>query len=437
MRGRYSIALSFLIPILLGAVLLASPWARAAGSWGNWRAALFTSCSAICVTGLTVVEIAEEYTQFGQIALMILVEVGALGLMTLSTFMLVAIGRRLSFAREFSLMNAYGGEDILGVKGLIMWLVGSMVLIEAIGAGLLYCRFHDWYYAIFYSVMSFCNAGFGILPNSLANFADEPYVLMVMACETIFGGLGTLVIYNLCTFWFLRRKSGGRGRLTLHSKIVLRFTLYLLVIAFLVFLLLEWNGALREFSIGKKLWVAFYQAVTPRTCGFTVVPMESLKPGTLDVITALMFIGGGPGSVAAGIKVTTLAVLIYTIVAMCKADDELVIYKRTISLDVIRESIVILILYALIIIIGYEVLATIEGMKPVKYDNIYFEAISAVTTTGLSIGNTTKELSPGGQCVVMALMFFGRLGALTVVMMIGGRESNRLVRYPNEEVIVG
>ena len=423
--------------IALGAVALASPWARLAGRWGHWSDAAFTACSAVCVTGLSVVDIGKEYTLAGQVVLIVLVELGALGLMALGTFFLVAIGRRLSFASEFSLMNAYGVAEIKGVKGLLLWVIGSMAVIEAIGAGLLYYRFRDWYLSVFYSVMSFCNAGFSLYPDSLARFADDPFVLMTLAAETILGGIGFLVIYNLCTFKFLRRKSGARGRLSLHSSVVLRLSALLIAVAFAVFLLLEWNGALKDFSWGKKVWLAVYHAVTPRSCGFNVLPLEDLRTTTLQVYEWLMFIGGAPGSVAAGIKVTTLAVLVATVLAMCRGESETVVLRRTISYDVVRESIIIVIALMLAADLFYGILISVEPQEPDSDFRLYFEAMSAVTTTGLSIGDTTSRLTPLGRLIVMVAMFVGRLGALTIVLMIGARESKRHVRYPSEEIVVG
>ena len=437
MRGRSTILFGFLAVITLGAVALASPWARQEGVWGDWLDAAFTACSAVCVTGLSVVEIGSEYSTAGQVVLIVLVEIGALGLMALGTFFLVAIGRRLSYASEFSLMNAYGAAEIRGVRGLVLWILGSMMAIEGVGAGLLYYRFHDWYVSVFYSVMSFCNAGFSIFPGSLARFASDPFVLFVLAAETILGGIGFLVIYNICTFKFLRRKSGARGRLSLHSSVVLRFSLYLTVIMFAVFLLLEWNGALKGFDWPQKLWVGFYQAVTPRSCGFTVIPLETMRAQTLAFYEWMMLIGGAPGSVAGGMKVTTFAVLIYTILAMCRGESETSISHRVISYDVVRESIVIIVALFLFEDITYSLLS---GFEPtVGHAGLvrYFEAISAITTTGLSIGNTTSELTNGGRLVIMAAMLVGRLGALTIVMMIGARESKRHVRYPSEELVVG
>ena len=437
MRGRSTILFGFLGVIALGAIALASPWARMAGTWGNWSDAAFTACSAVCVTGLSVVEIGQEYSTAGQIVLIVLVEIGALGLMALGTFFLVAIGRRLSYANEFSLMNAYGVAEVRGVRGLVLWILGSMTVIECVGAGLLYYRFHDWYLSIFYSVMSFCNAGFSIFPGSLERFASDPFVLFVLAAETILGGIGFLVIYNICTFKFLRRKSGAKGRLSLHSSVVLRFSLCLTAIAFAAFLLLEWNGTLSGFDWPQKLWVGFYQAVTPRSCGFTVVPLEAMSDSTLELYEWLMLIGGAPGSVAGGMKVTTFAVLLYTLLAMCRGEQETVISRRVVSSDVVRESIVIIVAVFLFADLTYVLVSLIEKTSGRLNFRLYFEAISAITTTGLSVGNTTPELSRAGRLVIMAAMLVGRLGALTIVMMIGARESKRHVRYPSEELVVG
>lgn len=437
MKRRSSLAFGFLALIFVGAIVLSSPWARVAGTWGEFRSALFMACSAVCVTGLSVVDLTAEFTREGQIALLALVELGCLGLMTCGTFLLVAIGRRLSLSREFSLMNAYGVAEVQGLKGLIVWIVGSMVLIESLGAVALYFSFHDWYQAVFYSVMSFCNAGFGLSPDSLAGFARDPYLVLVMAAETVLGGIGFLVIYNLCTFKFLRRRSGGKGRLSLHTSVVLRFTFYLLVFAYVMFLLVEWDGALRGFSASEKLWVSVYQAVTPRTCGFCVIPTESLHPLTRLLYEALMFIGGGPGSAAAGIKVTTLAVLIYTLLAMCRGESETVISRRMISYDLVRESIVIVVAMLFFIVLVTGALLVTEAGRDIPADRLFFEAVSAMTTTGLSVGDTTRQLSGSGRVVIMVAMFLGRLGALTVVMMIGDREGKSRLRFPSEELVVG
>lgn len=437
MKKRASIAFGFLALIVLGAVALASPWARNAGTWGDLLTPIFTACSAVCVTGLTITDIAREYSLCGQIILVILVELGCLGLMTSGTFLMIAIGRRLSLAREFSLMNAYGVEQVRGLRGLICWVIGSMLTIEAIGTCCLNYFLDDWWHSIFFSVMAFCNAGFSLLPDSIANFADQPLMLLILALETILGGIGFLVIYNLCTYNFHHRGTARKGRLSLHTKVVLRYTAYLLVFAFIAFLFLEWDHSLGRMMPLKKIWVGFYQAVTPRTCGFSVIPTEDLQPLTRLIYEALMFIGGGPGSAAAGMKLTTFAVLIHTMRAMCRGESETVIYNRIIDHSTVRESLVIFMsLVALTVVILAALTATETGSFTTS-DAIFFEAVSAMTTTGLSMGSTTAGLSFPGKIVIMIAMFIGRLGALTVVMMIGDREVTRHIRYPNEELVVG
>ncbi|MCR5414399.1 MAG: hypothetical protein K6F50_06700 [Kiritimatiellae bacterium] len=443
MNRRPSIAFGFLALIVLGAIFLASPWARtdSGGAWGAWGASLFTSFSAVCVTGLTVVDIGTTYTLCGQIILLVLVEIGCLGLMTCGTFLLIAVGRRLSLSREFSLMNAYGVAQVKGLKGLICWVVGSMLFIEALGALAIYFCIGDVYSSIFYSVMGFCNAGFGLETDSLASFRANYAFVLVMAALTILGGTGFLVLYNICTYRFLNRSSGARGRLSLHSRVVLRFTAWLLAVSFALFLLAEWNGAMKGLSFAEKLTTGFYQAVTPRTCGFCIIPTENLSPLTRFTYAFLMFIGGGPGSASAGIKITTFAVLIYTCVAMCRGENETAIDRRVVPADIVRESIVILM--ALIAFVAIVIAALLVTESPalssgkVKVEALFFEAVSAITTTGLSVGSTTRDLSAGGKAIIMAAMFIGRLGALTVVLMIGDRESTRHVRFPSEEIVVG
>lgn len=437
MKNRLSIALGFIALIFVGAILLSFPCARAAGSDGSVSTAIFTACSAVCVTGLSVVDIATEFSRFGQIVILVLVEIGCLGLMTCGTFLLVAVGRRLSLSREFSLMNAYGVAQIQGLRGLICWVVGSMLAIEALGAAAIYASLGDAYESVFYSVMSFCNAGFSLRPDSIASFADRPYLVISMAVETILGGIGFMVIYNLCTYrvpWINRKRA---ARLSLHTRVVLKMTALLLAVAFVAFLAVEWGRSLEGFGPVQKLWVAFYQAVTPRTCGFSVIPTESLHPLTCHIYEFLMFIGGAPGSSAAGIKVTTAAVLVYTMAAMCRGERDTVIADRIVPADIVRESLVIFMAIVVFTALVMGVLLVTEQGGPIEPDALFFEAVSAITTTGLSIGSTTAKLSPEGRVVIMIAMFFGRLGALSVVMMIGDRESRRHIRYPAEELVVG
>lgn len=436
MQNRNSIAFGFLAVIALGAIFLASPLAQATGAWGRVFEAIFTATSAVCVTGLTVVEVGVEYSRVGLIGLLVLVEIGCVGLMTLGTFFMLAIGRRLSISSEFSLMDAYGVPAVKGLKGLIVWIIGSMLSFQAIGAALLYSRGGDLFEAVFYSIMNFCNAGFSYYHGSLEHFQNDYYAVFTMTALTILGGVGFLVLYNLVSFKF-RGHNGAKGRLTLHTKTVLRFTLYLLAFVYITFLCSEWNHTMSGMSTTKKLLIGLFQAATPRTCGFCFIPTEDLQPITRFVYEVMMVIGGGPGSAAGGIKITTLAVLIYTLTAMCRGDVETIIDKKTISMNIVRESIVIVTALVSLIVVTTAALILSESPDSAKLEGLFFEAVSAITTTGLSIGDTTPSLSSAGRVIIMVAMFLGRLGALTVVMMIGDKETIRHVRFPNEELVVG
>ena len=436
MKNRASFALGFIALIALGALLLAMPWAQASGTWGDILSSLFTACSAVCVTGLSIVDVATTYSRSGQIALLLLVQIGGLGLMTLGTFFLIAVGRRLSLGREFSLMDAYGVEQVRGLRGLVAWAVGSTLLIEGFAAALFYWRMHSPFESVFLAVMSFCNAGLSLSPTSAAIYANDPFILLGSSLTTVLGGIGFLVIFNLCTFKFLRCPTGVRGRLSLHTRVVLRLTLWLILVGLLAFLLLEWNAALADYSTPQKFVIGLFQSVTPRTCGLCVTPTEALRPVTRLVYEVLMFIGGAPGSTAGGLKVTTFAVLFYTLRAMCRGDAETILSRRVVPTDIVRESIVIMMALIGFVVFVFAALLWTDGTD-LSYEALFFESISAVTTTGLSIGSTTADLSAAGKCVVMVAMFIGRLGALTVVMMIGDRETRHFVRYPTEELVVG
>ncbi len=453
MKTRWLIVLSFLGAILLGTFLLALPCANPANTWRPFGDALFTAWSAVCITGLTVVEPSTELTVFGQVVLLALVELGCFGIMTLGTFFLVVTGQRISLAGEFSMKSALGTRGVKGIRSLIVWVVSAVLIIEALGAVALWWQFtrnapsfaaawHDggaWYRAFFYSVMAFANAGFSLDSGSLAAFGSKPVVLLVMATEVILGGIGFFVIYNICTIRFWRRSLIARGRLSLHSRVVLVATAVLTVAAFLFVYLMERNHAFAAMPPVEKLAVAFFQAVTPRTCGFTVVPMEAMHDATTFVSEMLMFVGAAPGGAGGGLKVTTLLVFFFTIAAIYRGRNETVMFRRSVPQAVVRESIVILFFMMALIGLSMTVLLISEaGTSELTFEHLLFETVSAVTTTGLSCGNTTELLSPVGRAVIMICMFCGRLGAITVVLLIGGRdEAASSIKYPREELVVG
>ena len=448
MKNRWLIVFGFLGAILLGAILFMLPVSSANHTWMRPMDALFTSCSAVCITGLTVIDVGRDLSCFGQTVLIGLVQLGCAGIMTCATFFLVVVGRRISLASEFSLMNAYGVSGVRGFRSLVVWVIAAMFAIEALGMLLLWLQFTSsqpflaalangraWYRAFFFSVMSFCNAGFSLDPGSIAAFQDRPFVLVTMGALMILGGVGFLVLYNVCTVKFWRRNLLTRGRLTLHARVVLQWTFLFSLLMFVLFYMLEWRGALADYAPSSRPAVAFFQAITPRTCGFTVVPMEDLHPATRFLSEVMMFIGAGPGGAGGGIKITTFAVFLTTLLAICRGNRDTVMFKRAVPETVVRETIVIVTVFAALVTCAMTVLLVSEDDLP--FEHLLFETVSAVSTTGLTCADTTVSLSTVGRIVIMTCMFCGRLGAIAIVMLIGGQDERITIRYAKEELVVG
>jgi len=440
------VAWGFLAAILIGSVLLSLPAASSSGKWLPPLTALFTATSATCVTGLTVIDIGTELTLFGQIVVLSLIQLGGLGITTFGTFLLVLVGRRLSVQSEFVLMDAYGVDEVNGLRSLLLWTVTFTLFFEGLGAMLLWTRYaqagllssgRSLYFAAFLSVSAFCNAGFSLHADSLISFRNDPVYLASICFLVVCGGLGFLVLYNLVTIKFWRRNLKTRGRITLHTRIVLFTTLLLVLIGALLFGSHEWSGTLDGLPLRDKLMNAFFHSVTTRTAGFNSVPMGAISELSRFTTTLLMFVGGSPGSSAGGIKTTTLVVLVMTIIAMCKNRRETVVFSRTLPNSVVREAIVIFLLAIFLILTAYGILLLTEFRQtPGDASKLFFETVSAFATVGLSIDHT-HTLSDAGRCVIIVCMFVGRLGPLAVALLIGNRDEMQRIRYPQEEVVVG
>ena len=448
MKCKWLIVFGFLGAILLGAVLFMLPISSPAHTWMRPGDALFTACSAVCITGLTVVDVGRDLSCFGQAVLLCLVQLGCAGIMTCATFFLVVVGRRISLASEFTLMNAYGVSGVRGFRSLVVWVVAAMFVIEALGTLLLWFQFtldqpiqaalqngRAWYRAYFFAVMAFCNAGFSLDPGSIAGFQNQPFVIVTMGVLVILGGVGFLVIYNLCTVKFWRRNLMKRGRLTLHARVVLQWTFLFSLLMFALFYLLEWKGALSDYAPSSRPAIAFFQALTPRTCGFTVVPVEDLHPAMRFLSEVMMFIGAAPGGAGGGIKITTFAVFLTTLLAICRGNRDTVMFRRAVPEAVVREAIVIVIVFGALVTCAMTVLLVSE--EGLSFEYLLFETVSAVSTTGLSCADTTVSLSAVGRAVIMVCMFCGRLGAIAIVMLIGGQDERITIRYAKEELVVG
>ncbi len=442
-------ALAFAGVILLGTLLLMLPAARRPDQPASFGTALFLATSAVCVTGLTPVEISRHLSPFGLGVLLLLVQLGGLGIMTLGTLLLEVIGRRLSLSNEQLLASSLGSPATGRLRSLLWRIVLFTGAWELGGALLLAWRYHNlWGFAparalrhgLFHSISAFCNAGLSLYPDSLARFASDPWYLLIIACLVIAGGLGFIVHNNLASLAPWRRNRLTRGRLSLHSRIVLLGTAILLVGGTCVFFRLESGDALAGRSTPLRWVGSFFECASWRTAGFSTINPAELGGVTKALAMMMMFIGGAPGSTAGGIKVSTMVVLAATMVAITRNRDEIEFAGRTIPARTVRESITIALLGLLWVICASLVLHLVERGAFAPHSSLslplLFETVSAVGTVGLS-HNITPQLSTAGRLLICLCMFVGRLGPLTIALNISGAASNPARRYPEENVIVG
>ncbi len=441
---------AFALAVLVGAGLLLLPCANRAGTWGNPLTALFTATSAVCVTGLTVVDTGGHFSHFGQGVILALMQMGGLGIMTMGTFLLLLTGSRLSLSNEFVLLDALGTERARGLRGLVAATLAYTALIEGTAAVILAARFveaygYPWpsalYQGLFHAVSAFCNAGFALYPDNLVRFRADAVVVSTLGLLIVLGGLGFTVLYNLSFLRPWRRNRRTRGRLTLHARVVLTVTGVLLAAGFAGFLATEWTQTLAGLPLSEKLLAAGFQAVTPRTAGFNVVDMAALRPATHFFTMFLMFIGGSPASTAGGIKTTTLAVLIMTMVTMVRGREDVEIGNRCLPGRAIREALVVFVSSIGLVCLFFGVLLITEHVPLLATglsasDRLLFETMSAFCTVGLSTG-ITPDLTPWGKLCLVACMFIGRVGPLSLALVVGGRAVGQRLRYPEEDLAVG
>lgn len=446
LKPQWMIGIGFALAIFLGAGLLMLPLANTSGTWGNFLDALFTATSATCITGLSVVDIGTYFTLFGQMVILALIQLGGLGVMTFGTFLLILVGRRLSLQNEFVLQNSFGAEDVRGIRSLVRYALGMTLLLEGIGATILTSCYiekgYDYskaiYHGIFHAISAFCNAGFALYPDNLASFHNDPIYLLVIMALLVTGGLGFLVLHNLASIKFWRRNRMTRGRLSLQSRIVLTATFWLILSCWAILLAAEWHYGLQGRTLTDKLISTLFHSTAPRTAGFNVLDMYSLTEVSRFATMLMMFIGGSPGSTAGGVKTTTIVVLILTIIAMLRGRRETEMHGRTIPVTIVREALVIFMLCLLLILSSYGILLLTEHIPSGsnKAEQLMFETVSAVGTSGLSLG-ITPSLSAAGRLVIIVCMFIGRLGPLAAALIIGNTEVSQRLRYPEEEVVVG
>lgn len=437
------LALGFLIAIILGGLLLALPACAADGRSIGLLGGMFTATSAICVTGLTIIDPGLQLSILGQIILLVLIQVGGLGFMTFATLIMTALGKRFSLKSRLLLRDSMNQTTLSGMVRLSILFFLIAIVIETAGALLLMVRLVPIYgasgiwYSFFTSISAFCNAGFDLFGsgNSITHLAMEPYVLLVLALLIILGGLGFSVVMEC-----LHQRFRWRA-LSLHAKLVLLITGSLLAFGTLMTLVLEWRNpaTLKNLSFAEKLTNSFFQAVTLRTAGFASLDQSALTdPGKLIGIP-LMFIGASSASTGGGVKTTTAATLLLLVIGVIRGRERISVFGREISADTARRSMTIVFIGLTMVIASACVISIIEQSKGYDMLDLLFEATSAFSTTGLS-SVVTGKLSAASHWLLMPLMYLGRVGPLTLAFALTTRMErgpSAKVRYPEEKIMIG
>ncbi len=432
------IALGFFIVILTGALLLMLPFASKSGPVG-FLDALFTSTSATCVTGLVVRDTFTGWTSFGQAVILCLIQLGGLGFMTVITLISFVLGKRLGLYDRKVLMQSAGNISLSGIGGLIRHIVPFTFVFELLGAALLAIRFvpdFGWgrglYFAVFHSISAFCNAGFDLMGlrtpySSLTAYAADPIVNLTICALIVVGGLGFLVWRDIA------RNRLRWSKYQLHTKLVLVTTAVLLLLGWVLFFLFERNGSMASMTVSERVLASLFQSVTPRTAGFNTVDMAALSESGNLLTNVLMLIGGSPGSTAGGIKTTTVAVLLLSAIVSARGRTRVNAFRYQIDRDTLRQASSILIIYLSMAVIAVLALCALD---PVTLKQAMFEVNSAIATVGLSMG-ITSTLSAASRMILILLMYAGRIGGLTFVLLFSERRTEPPVDRPNGKILIG
>lgn len=428
----------FAILIFIGSFLLSLPIATEDGRGLPFLDALFTATSATCVTGLVVVDTADTFSVFGELVILTLIQIGGLGFMTFGTFLFILLGKKITLKERLLLKEAFNASSSAGMVKLVKMILLFTIITESIGGIILSIRFsfdmaigQAIYFGFFHAISIFNNAGFDLMGEfrSLTAYVEDPVVVLTVCLLIILGGLGFVVIKELYEY----RET---QRISVHTKIVLTTTAILIVGATILIFLFELNNGktLGPLSGPGKILGAFFHGVTPRTAGANSLPMADLTHATLFLTILLMIIGGGSGSTAGGIKISTFAVLVATARSQLKGQGDVVIYKRRIVTETILKALTVAMSAIMIVVIVTFLLSITEkGHVFIMY---LFEASSAFGTVGLSMG-LTPELSPWGRIFIIITMFIGRLGPLTLGFAITRRRKEEAFRRPKGNIMIG
>lgn len=450
LRTTQIIALGFVILILVGAVLLTLPIASADGETTPYIDALFTATTSSCVTGLVTVVTGEHWSLFGQAVILVMIQMGGLGVVSFTTFLLMIAGKRIQLKQRMLIQEAYGFDTLTGLVRMVRKMLKGALLVEGIGAVLYMLVYIPRYGAakgiwvsVFTSVSAFCNAGMDLMgADSMMPYVTHPLMNLVTIGLIVIGGLGFFVWWDLAAAVrrIFKEKMSLRQsvrKMSLHSKLVLCVTAALIFGGAVIFFILEFNNpeTMGDLSLGGKIWASLFQSVTLRTAGFASVNQGALRTGSVLLGCVLMFIGGSPGGTAGGVKTVTVTLLACAVLAIVNGREDVELGHRRVSIENVMKGVCIILLQVFFLVLSTFAMCCIESDIP--FIQIMYETFSALGTVGLTMG-ITESLSLAGKLVIIASMYFGRLGPITmaIIMNVSGNKKKVHRRLPDGKVFV-
>lgn len=430
------VCLSFFALILFGAILLDLPIASANGERIGFLNAFFTSTSASCVTGLIVANTATQWTAFGKVVIILLIQIGGLGTMVFLSLIAMVLNKRIGITERRIIKEQTNADTSKGIIRLVIYIIKFSLAVELIGAILLATKFIPDFglgrgilFSLFHSISAFCNAGFDLTGNSLTDYVSDFTVNMTISLLIIFGGLGFTVFIDI----YRKRRFKN---LSLYSKVVISFTAILILVGTLAFFLIEYKSpAMLGLTLKGKILSSFFMSVTARTAGFNTIDLGKMQEGSVIVTIMLMFIGASPASTGGGIKTTTFGVLLSSTISVLRGNKEIEIFHKSISYDTLIKSLCIFTLGSFLVIFSSLWITLIEQGK-FLYLDILYEIVSAFGTVGVSRG-ITADLSSLSKIILIILMYLGRVGAATLGVSILDTHRKKHTRYSEGKIIVG
>lgn len=439
------ILLSFLLAILVGSVLLALPISSATGESIPYIDALFTATTATCVTGLVTLPTVTTWSVFGQVVILILIQIGGLGIITIMSAFMILLHRKMGIGDRLLIQDAFNLNTLSGLVIFVKKVLLGTFIVEGIGALLYMLVFIPEYglkgiwISVFNSISAFCNAGIDIISeNSLCDYATNPIINAVTSLLIISSGIGYIVWWDIIRIINDKRRQGLRAiqSLTLHSKIALSTTAILLVGGGIIFFILEYNNPLtiKDYSLFDKMQVSMFQSVTTRTAGFATVPQQNLTNASSIVALLLMFIGGSPVGTAGGVKTVTIAVLIASALSTIQNRNEVILFNRRIPKQALSKAIAVVSMSFTILFLSTILLSAVTDANAL---DIVYETVSATATVGLT-RNLTPLLNTFGKIIIIATMYLGRVGPISLAIAFSLRKDNQnIIKNPTEEISVG